>query len=310
MMFKRVFPGIEISCRALRGVAIQKQGQQYIPVGSNSLSLDAGIITPKITGVNVAQPETFVKHLKDLLAPLVRRDNRIAIALPDGSGKVFLMDIETPFKNRGEGEEIIRWQLKDMLPEGLSNRIKIDFQVLEEKESGLKKVFAAVISQDVLEHYEALIEQAGFAPAIIDFHSLALHNAYRAQIDFSRDFIFIAIAGQQLFAQVFTNQMPVFYRTRAIDTKPQEVFQEVNRSLVGCRAAIPNINRIPVYLHTDWAEREELKHVLEALFEQPVAWLDSSWSRLGNGRRAQTPDNVYSMTAALGMAERLAQGGR
>ncbi len=249
----------------------------------------------------------FVEGVKALLGPLIRRDNRIAVALPDSSGHLFIIDVETPFKNRTEGAEIIRWQLKDLLPER-TTQMALDYQVLNEMESGQKQVLVAAISRDVLLHYEALIEQAGFAAEVIDFHSLALYNAYRSKVDFGRDFILVGIDGRQLSVQVFVNEKPFFSRNRKIEQSVDQVFQEINRSLVGCRSELPNFSRIPVYLHTDWSN-DELSGAVDAVFEQSVQCLTSPVSKLSNGHQFNLSDgDIRSLATALGVVERMIPG--
>lgn len=307
-MFKRTYLGLEIRRKGLNAIAFQRKGKQLVLTGGEMVRLDDPLVQPGFNSPNVLQPDFFVRSVHDVLEPLARRDDRVAIALPDSTGSLFLLDVETPFKNRAEGAEIVRWQLKDLLPDRVK-QMAVDYQVIEEKESGQKKILAAAVSRDVLEHYEALIEQAGFAAAVIDFHSLALYNAYRSKIDFGHDFILIGVDGCQLSIQVFVNQVPVFYRVRQIEQDSQQVFQEINRSLVGCRADLPNFTRIPVYLHSDWPA-EELTTVVEAVFDQPVQWLASPVSKLINGHKINFTDgDAHSMAAALGIAERMIQGG-
>lgn len=307
-MFKRTYLGLEVRRKGLHAVAVQRKGKQLVLTGGQAVNLEEPVVQPGFNSPNVLQPELFVTRIKELLEPLAGKDNRIAVALPDNTGSLYLLDVETPFKNRAEGLEIVRWQLKDLLPDKVK-QLAVDYQVIEEKESGHKKILAAVVSRDVLHHYEALIEQAGFAAAVVDFHSLALYNAYRSKIDFGHDFILIGIDGCQLSIQVFVNHAPVFHRARQIERDTQQVFQEINRSLVGCRSDLPNFNRLPVYLHTDWAV-EDLNGSVMAVFEQPVQQLMSPVSRLLNGHKMNFTDvDARGLATALGVAERMIQGG-
>lgn len=305
-MLKRTYLGLEVRCRALHAVALQKKGRQVTLVGGQTARLDDGVIRPVFTGANVLQPDSFVNHLKTLLSPMVNGDKRIGVALPDSCGRLLLLDVETPFKNRTEGIEIVRWQLKDLVIN--AGQLAVDYQILEEKESGQKKILAAVIARDVLKHFEALIEQAGYAPALIDFHSMALYNAYCSKVDFGPDFVLLGLDGSQLSIQVFINRSLIFHRTRQVERDGQRVFQEVNRSLVGCRGRLSNFDRLAVYFHSDWV-MDDLSDVVTAVFEQPVQWLTSPVKKLINGHQVNFSDvDVRSMAAALGVAERMMQG--
>lgn len=307
-MLCRTYLGLEIYQQGLRAVAIQRRGKNIALVGGRNLPITDAVIQPGFLRPNISQPELFVKAMKEILAPLGNHDNRIAVALPDRTGQLFLLDIETPFKNQQEGAEIIRWRLKDLLP-GKSSQMSLDFQVLEEKESGQKTVLAAAIQNDVLLQYESLFEQAGYAASVIDFHSLALYNAYRTKMDLGQDFTLIGVDGCQLNILVFVNRILRFYRSKQIEQNPQQVFQEINRSLVNYRNDESSFNRIPVYLHSDWQSQKDLYQAVDSAFDQGVQWLASPVSKLINGHQLTFgAADARGMAAALGVAERMIQG--
>lgn len=307
-MLRRTYLGLEICQQGLRVIAVQRRAKHIALVDGQTLALANGVIQPGFRELNIAQPDLFVRVVQELLTPLAKRDNRIAVALPDRAGQLFLLDIETPFKNRAEGAEMIRWQLKDRLPVP-SNHVALDFQILQEKESGQKRVLAAVITKDVLTQYEALIEQAGYAAAVIDFHCLALYNAYRTKIDLGRDFILIGVDGDQLSLLIFINQILIFSRLRTIHQDPQQVFQELNRTLVTYRHELSTFNRLAVYLHSDWPDQEALMQAVNSVFDQDVQCLISPVSKLMNGHQLSFGGAEASrMAAALGVAESMITG--
>lgn len=304
-MFHQTYLGLEIHQLGLRAIAVNRQGKHTVLVGGQALALAETVLHPEFNLTNVSQPESFVAAVKELLVPLAKKDKRIGVALPDRCGQRFLLDLDIPFKNKAEGAEIIRWQLKDSLPDK-ANRVAVDFQVLEERESGQKKILAAAITKDVLSQYEELLDIAGYAAAVVDFHSLALYNAYRTKIDLGRDFILIGVDGCQLTIMAFVNQVLNFCRMRQIKQDPREVFQEVSRSLVNYRNEQPAFNRLVVHLHSDWKNQKDLFAAVDSVFEQDVQWLISPVSKLMNGHQLNfTGAEANSMAAALGVAERM-----
>ena len=306
-MLQRTYLGLEIRQHELRAVAVQRQGKNITLVGGQVSELPDAVLQPVFNTPNILQTEQFVAALQSLLGPLAKREQRIAVALPDRAGQLFLLDLETPFKNRAEGVEIIRWHLQGQLPIS-SHQVALDFQVLEEKESGHKNILAAVINQDVLSQYENLFKQAGYAATVIDFHSLALYNAYRTKIDLGRDFILIGVDGYQLSILVFVNHVLNFCRVREISQEPQKVFQELNRSLINYRNEQSAFSRMSVYLHSDWEDQEDLLTAVSSAFDQNVQWLVSPVSKLMNGDRLTfSGAQANGMAAALGVAERMIQ---
>jgi len=308
-MLRRTYLGLEIHQQGLRSVAVQRRGKNVALVGGQDLILPDTILQPSFITANIFEPEPFVAAVEQILTPISQRETRVAVALPDRSGQVFLLDIDTPFKNRAEGTEIVRWQLRDLLP-SKTTQVALDFQVLEEKEMGHKRILAAVISQSVLSQYESLIEEAGYAASVVDFHSLSLYNAYRTKIDLGNDFILIGVDGCQLSILIFVNQILDFYRVRAVGRDPQQIFQEINRSLVNYRKEQPALSRMSLYLHSDWQEREELSSAVGSAFDQHVQWLISPVSKLMNGHQLTfTGAEASGMAASLGVAERMIQRG-
>ena len=306
-MFGHCRLGLEIGPQGLTAVAAKRRGRQTVLIDGQVMSLDRDLIRPDFNQPNVNQPEAFVKALQQLLRPLYRRDNRIAVSLPDAAGQVFLLTVEAPFKSRSEGAEIIRWQLQDQLPQ-TNGKVALDFQILGTTEAGHKKVLVAALQPQVLKQYEALIEQAGYAAALIDFHSFSLYNAYQGTLDMGRDFVFVAVAGRQLTLLAMTNRLPTTYRCRSIAPDPGALFQELNRSLVKLRQRA-DFGRLPVHLHADWPPETVMEAVAGA-FEQEVQWLQTPISYSTNrGKQTLSTADSYLLVAAYGACERLLLGG-
>ena len=304
-MFRRTYLGLEIRGDGLRAIAIQRAGAGVALLGGQSLDFSEGVLNPVAQEPNVNKPELFIDGVRQVLLPLARRENRIAVALPDAVGQVFLLEVDSPFKHQKEGEEIIRWHLKDLLP-GKLKKSALSYQVLEARESGSKRVLASAISREVLEQYEALLARAGFAAEVIDFHSMNIFNAYRDRIELGSDFILVSVVGPQLSMLVFENLKLIFYRAKPVVGDAGRVFQELNRTMMGCRRAHGPLPRSAVYLHTDWAQAEELLEAVGSTFERDPELLPSPLQKLVNAKNMDlSPIRFQGMAAALGIAERL-----
>jgi len=310
MMLRRTYIGVDIRSTSLRAVAIRKKSGSLVLVGGQIADIDGGILQPGFGGANISNLPAFVDILKKTVGPLARKEDRIGVALPDGAGQVFVVDVEPPLKNYAEGADIIRWQLKDYLP-GKATDYAVEYQLVDDREPGRLKVFAAVVARPVLTQYEEAFDLAGLAPAVIDFHFLSLYNAYRAKIDLGDDFVLIGIDEGQLCVLIFVNRSLAFCRCHQIDLDTRQVFQEINRSVADCRQHLPGFQRLPVYLHSDWAEQDDLFATVDNSFEQSVQLLLSPVSKLLNGYQVNfKPEQARGMVAALGAAERLIKGGR
>lgn len=306
-MLRRNYLGLEICRNAMRAISIQRRGAGAALLGGQTLTLSDGVVSPVAQEPNILNPEQFVEAVREVLMPLAKREDRVAVVLPDAAGHVFLIDIDTPFKNRSEGEDIVRWHLKDLLP-GQIERVAVDYQIIEERESGSRRVLVSLMAQEVLQQYESLLHKAGFLPALIDFHALNLYSAYRPRIDLGHDFILIGVDGKQLSMLAFQNRLLDFYRIKSTTADPERIFQELNRSMVGYRRAHTSFARSTVYLHTDWREQDGLIEAVKSAFDREVELLPSPLHHLiGHEKLSISASEASGMAAAFGAAERMIQ---
>lgn len=306
-MLRRNYLGLDIRREGLRAIAVQRRGSGTALSGGQTLNFSEGVLLPTVLEPNVRKPELFVAAVREVLLPLAKREKRIAVALPDTAGHVFHLDIDTPFKNYAEGLDIVRWQLKSLLPPQLE-RIVVDYQVLEERESGGRRLLASVMAEDVLTQYEELLEQAGFSAALVDFHALNLYNAYHSRIDLGSDFILIGVDGNQLCMLAFENHLLDFCRAKTVSENPEKIFQEINRSMVGYRRAHTSFARSTVYLHSNWEQTDDLLDAVSSAFEREVKLLASPIHQLADSQKLSiSATDASGMAAALGVAERMIQ---
>ena len=76
--------------------------------------------------------------------------------------------------------------------------------------------------------------------------------------------------------------------------------------MVGYRRAHAAVSRSTVYLHTDWAQREELCEAVRAAFDRDIKLFPSPLGPLsGSGKLAISTGEASGMAVALGLAERM-----
>ena len=304
-MFGRNYIGLEVRRSGLRAVLLKRRGRRRILCGGQTLQLSEGVVLPTAREPNVTDPELFVTCLKDVLIPLAGREERIALCLPDAAGHVFLLDVDTQFKNRQQGIDMIRWQIKEILPANF-RKLELDFQVLTERESGYRRVLVSVIDRDIRRQYEELLSAAGFSAALIDFQSLQIYNCYQSKVDFGSDFIFVSLNQRQLNLLVVQNGVLEFHRSKAGMEDAEQVFQEINRSLVSYRSSHSSLARAIVFLQTDWEDVETLNLAVASAFEHEVQLLPSPLATLtGQEKLNLSATDASGMAAAIGAAESL-----
>lgn len=303
----RRYLGLDVRAGELRAVALRRKGKRVVLLGGRCLALASEVLSFSVRDPNIRDPRCFTETLRAALVPLAGGEDRISLSLPEGTGRVLLTEMETELKNHDQGVEVLKWQLKNSLP-AEPKEVHLDYQILERRENGRHRMVVALMTKDILRQYEEVLWAAGFNPAVINFHSLNLYNYYRSRIDLGEDFALVRIEGRTLSYQFFQKRLLAYHRTREVEATVAGVYQELNRSLSGCREQYASFARATVFLHSDWPERDELIEPLQALFEREVVPLEPHLQRLGALPAGLTPWQSRSLATAIGAAGRLMGG--
>ncbi len=304
-MIRRNFLSLDICGGELRGVALRRQGTKTaVLTGARTTLLAEDVWALSVRDGNILDRSRFIAAVKATLDPLSRGEDRIALSLPDPIGRLLLTEVDSAFKSREEGIEVVKWQLKKSLPAETKD-VQLDYQVLEKTETGRYRLAVSMIVRSVLHQYEDILAEAGYHPVVIDFHSLNLYNYYRSRLDLGNDFILVGIDGGLLGLQFFQGGSPCFYRHKRVVVDPEEVFKEINMSFASIRENYPGFHRAAVFLHCDWAERDALIEALKAAFERDVVVLDPKVERLAVKPLPSGEVASPNLVAAIGAAERL-----
>lgn len=303
-MIRRTYLGLDVRGTELRAVALCRRGRGSSLSGGRVLSLAEGVLAPSAREANVRDLRSFTEGLHEVLGPLAGREERVSLSLPDAAGTLLLTEAETPFKSKGEGLDILRWQLKGTLPFDPKD-VHLDYQVLEKGDTGRYRLVVAAMARKVLHQYEEILAGAGYNASIVDFHSLNLYNYYRPRLDLGEDFVLVGVEGGTLSFQFFQGRVLSFHRTRRVEAVPAQVFREINRSLVGCRERFPGFRRAAVSVHSDWEEPAPLLDALRSAFEREVVLLDPHLERLAAAPLDLPPARIRGLAAAVGAAERM-----
>lgn len=305
-MIRRNFLGLDICCDELVGVSLQRQGAKATRLtGVRTAPLAGEVWALSVKEANIRDRARFVAAVKAVLDPLAGGEDRIALSLPDPIGRIFFTEVDTAFKSRQEGIEVVKWQLKKSLPADARD-VQLDYQVLEKTEAGGYRLLVSAMVRGVVRQYEEALAEAGYHPVIVDFHSLNLYNYYRARLDLGEDFILVGMDGGGLLGlYFFQGKLPCFHRHKRIADDPREVFNEINLSFAAHRDSLPGFHRAGVFLHTDWPEPTALRAALAAAFERDVVLLDPKIERFAAGSPPVGQVGNRRPAAAIGAAERL-----
>ena len=303
-MFRRSVLGLDIHHDELRAVNLKRVDGKAVPCAARVVKLDPEIICPHFSDINIPQIEPFRAAVTEVLVPIAGKTRRLAVALPDRAGKVFLLELEQPIKNRREGAELIRWHLREELPKQTTNQICLDYQVVDVAASGRTRVLVAVIKETVLTEFEEALRLAGYDVDLISFHSPALFNCHQIQATTDADYILIGLHGQQLCLMIVVRNRLVFLRSRTVNMNAEEAVREISRTLAGYRSDRDFLAQTPVILLLDWTALPRLG--LQACIADYFGKEAIVANPMGHIVQNKPADmNIRSIYPAWGVAERL-----
>lgn len=297
--------GIEITRNELRLAAVRK-GKEPLLEGYQTVPLSPETLRPSHREPNILEPGKFAAQLTSGHLKLLTKTKRAALSLPDSIGRVMLLDLDTRFKSREEGADIIRWKLKKNLSID-THDLHIDYQVLAERESGEVAVLAGMVARPVVAQYEELFLSVGIEPVKIDFTTLNLYNFFAKRLDLADNAAFIALYGNTISILIFCDGILEFCRTKELGERSSEshrIFQEISSSLLIYRNKQPGRAVQELFCAGDPERGEELAAIAgEAASLDPVL-LDPC--RFISCREGLSADRsaLFTLAASMGAALR------
>lgn len=194
----------------------------------------ADILKPSIKDLNIIDPPALGRSLQESYHRLATSVTRLSLSIPDTAGRVMMLDMDAPMKNKEEGVDQIKWKLKKSFPLDMST-IHLDYQVLRNTESGGSSLLVALISRAIINEYEELLLTAGLEPATVDFAVFNLYRLFASRLEIEEQLTFVVSFRGSLAVMVFQDGVIDFFRSKQIPTalsEPARLYREVNSSLL------------------------------------------------------------------------------
>lgn len=301
-MFSRKSIGIEITQDRIRVALVSgSHSKPFIE------SLQEAVFAPDTLRVSIKEPNilqqsAFVSTVRETSFKLNAKTSRTGVALPDASGRVMLLDLDTRFKSREEGADIIKWKLKKNFPYDI-NDAHLDFQVLQERDSGEVSVLVSVICKQVLQQYEELLVEAGLEPNQIDFTAFRIFELFSSKLNVNDDYIFVCHMEGLLSIMIFNQGILTFYRTKELGTTSFSInraYREISSSLLVYQDRHPGFSSGKVYCFVADNYVEDFRTLLsDATGQEPVI-LEAGRVITKPASTFSTPHDLFIMSAAIG----------
>ncbi len=302
MRLRRHYAGLDINCSGLAFAVLQRAGSASQLKGARLQCLDGGLEFSS-QRPNIRDTKRFTEALKRGMDLLALKEERIALSLPDQIGRIYLTELDEPFKSHQEGIDILKWKLKGSLPAEPA-RLKLDFQMMNKGDDGRLRCLASAVALPILEEYENLIGEAGLHVAVIDFHSLHFFNYYRSRMDPGEEFMLVGLQTDRWSVQHVSGGALAYQRVRAGSFGNDKLFLELKRTLAAAQTSCPAMMKCAVYVHLDSELDDERQALLAAVFDREVKILDPQIKQTSGIEPDSVPPGG-ALVAAIAAAERL-----
>jgi type IV pilus assembly protein PilM len=263
-MFDRQSLGLEISHSGLQMAVLSGNRKAPKLTAYSAKDFPEGTVQTSFKELNVTDPSSFVNTVRESYLKLISPMTRVSLSLPDSAGRVMLLDLETRFKSRQEGTDIIRWKLKKNFPLDIEN-IFLDYQILRESETGGILTLVSVITKQVVTQYEDLLLEAGLEPVFIDFSTFNLYRLFCQRLELSANSVFITFFACSVSITVFHQGILVFYRSKEIPAEifeAERIFREISNSLLLYKNSHPGYIFDDVFYATTLDDSKDLSSIV------------------------------------------------
>lgn len=258
-MKARRYLGLEFTPMAIHGVALGGRGRSPVLHGAKSVSLDKD-----------ASEEAIAQAVREVLTPIANGEERVALSLPYGVGRLFLSETTADLGRSREATEVLKWQMKGQLP-GAPDRIRLAWQYLDDNEKGDKRILVSVADREQVERYERICSLAGFAATQIGTSGLNAYNYYRYRLDLDTDYVFIDIRQEGFGFFLFKKSRLLLLRSVTAPYHPGRILSELALTRSRSAQLISDYKTLTFLLSVEPKYADETHDLVKGVFGE-VSW--------------------------------------
>ncbi|GAB4295055.1 MAG: pilus assembly protein PilM [Desulfuromonadia bacterium] len=306
MLFRRKSFGIEISPHGVSVVELSRSDALPILVRHGRVPFPHEVVRVSLREPNVADAGLFVATVRETVNLVDHSMKRVSLSLPDASGRVFLLEMETPYKSRDEALDLIRWKLKKSFPIPIQD-VHVDFQPMERKVSGELVLLVSCIAQGVIRQYEDLLVDAGLEPYQIDFTAFNLYHLFVRSFRMGDRRAYVFWSGSTLSLFIFSAGVLVFHRSKEIPLShfdSNRIFRELSSSLIAYKGKSGGGGLQEVYCFSTFEDREAMEVIVRDATESDPVMLDPG-KVIQPGVERPDPLTLSLLSPAIGAACRV-----
>ncbi len=305
-MFDRQSLGLEISHKGLQMAVLSGSRKTPKLAAYSTKDFPEGAIQISFKDLNVTDPDRFVRTVRETYLKLLNPLTRVSVSLPDSAGRVMILDLETRFKNRQEGADIIRWKLKKNFPLDIDN-IYLDYQILSESETGGMLTLVSIITRQVVTQYEDLLLEAGLEPVFLDFSTFNLYRLFCQRLEISANAALITYFAGSASITAFHEGILSFYRSKEIPSEEfqaERIFREISNSLLLYKNSHPGYIFDDVFCSTGFDDTKEFSSIIAEITGMEPFSLNTGDFIAGKNGINCSGKTLQKLSPALGAAIR------
>lgn len=270
-----------------------------------SSSFAAEILKPSVKEQNVINSASLGTLLQDSYLKMGTDVKRVSLSIPDIAGRVVMLEMDSPIKNKAEGIDQVKWKLKKSFPVDL-NELHLDYHVLQVNEDGSSSLLVALASRKIINEYEELLLSLSLEPAKIDFATFNLYRLFASRLEIQDDLAFLVCYRGSLSVMIFQDGTLDFYRNKYVGSAasdPVRLYREVNSSLLVYSDSKGGWKPHRLFYYAPPTERAILRSVIfEATGAEP-ALVDTD-AIIGCSKQKVDRSVLPDILSALGAASR------
>jgi type IV pilus assembly protein PilM len=191
--------------------------------------LAPGSVVPDLVENNLRQREVVRSGIQEALGSVAGRSKDVIAIVPDAAVRVMLVEFDTLPSDQEEAIGVIRFRLKKSLPFDVE-KAKVSYHA--QRIGDEVKVVAAVALGGVIEDYEAVFRDAGFAPGVVLPSTLAALGA----ADGKKPTMVIKVDAHTTSIAILNEDQLQLFRTlenaRGVTINGEQLAEEVYPSIV------------------------------------------------------------------------------
>jgi type IV pilus assembly protein PilM len=187
--------------------------------------LRSGVLIPGISDLNMSSPEAVSTAIRSALGSVSPRSRFVTVVIPDTAVRVFVLDFDTIPSKTSEAIPVLRFRLRKMVPFDVEHA-GLSYQILSETKTEAR-VLVAVLPNNILEEYEAVVRAAGYEPGTVIPSALAA----LATLESEEPLLAACLSKVAITTSITRGDDLLLYRTLDLPEDPQQRLLEVQRSV-------------------------------------------------------------------------------